>query len=333
MTSYTLPELLEIYHQPFNQLLFQAQSVHQKHFKDEVELCTLLSIKTGSCPEDCKYCPQSGHYKTNVEKEKLLPCNLIVARAKKAKEMGAKRFCMGAAWRNPPKSKMPELINIIQSIKDLGLETCMTLGMLTKEDSDKLAEAGLDYYNHNIDTSESYYPEIITTRTFSSRIETLKNVSSSGMKVCSGGILGMGETTEDRLEMLLMLASLDTPPASVPINKLIPVPGTPLGDELKMAKVDNFDFVRTIAVARILLPTSKVRLSAGRTEMSEEMQALCFMAGANSIFYGEKLLTTANPDQNNDLKLLKKLGLGIESNVEAKAKCIDQIDDESLNVL
>ncbi len=320
----TLEQLEEIYHQPFNKLLFQAQTIHRQNFGDEIELCKLLSIKTGSCPEDCKYCPQSGHYKTDIEKEKLMAMDQIVAHAKKAKSLGAKRFCMGAAWRNPPAHKMPELINIIKTIKDLGLETCMTLGMLSKDQANELATAGLDYYNHNIDTSEEYYPEIITTRDFQSRIDTLKEVANAGMKVCCGGILGMGETIKDRLSMLLSLANLDTPPASVPINRLVPVPGTPLGNKMDKAQVDIFDFIRTIAVARILMPTTRIRLSAGRKQMSDETQALCFLAGANSIFYGDKLLTTGNPEENTDLALLEKLGFAIE-----ESQLQDKKTDES----
>ena len=327
--TYTLDRLLNLYHQPFNQLMFEAQSVHRQHFKDEIELCSLLSIKTGACPEDCKYCPQSGHYKTRVEKEKLMACDQVVEKAKKAKALGAKRFCMGAAWRNPPANKMPQLVEIIREIKALGMETCMTLGMLSKEQAETLANAGLDYYNHNIDTSEKYYSEIITTRDFASRLDTLREVAGSGMKVCCGGILGMGETIEDRLSMLLTLAMLETPPASVPINKLVPVPGTPLGDQLKAARVDRFDFIRTIAVARILLPESKIRLSAGRSQMSEEMQSLCFLAGANSIFYGDKLLTTENPEENDDLALLKKLGLGVETSEGAQAEATLALQDEA----
>ncbi len=317
MQKITLAYAKSLYAQPFNALLYEAQSIHRTHFKDEIELCTLLSIKTGSCPEDCKYCPQSGHYNTGLKKEKLMDISDIVTQAQKAKELGSKRFCMGAAWRNPPQKAMPQLIEIIQSVKSLGLETCMTLGMLSTAQAEQLAEAGLDYYNHNVDTSESYYREIVTTRDYQSRLDTLREVANAGMKVCCGGILGMGESVDDRLQMLVTLANLPTPPASVPINQLVPVPGTPLGNKLSNTEVNKFDFVRTIAVARILMPTSKVRLSAGRSQMSDELQALAFLAGANSIFYGDKLLTTPNPSENHDLDLLNELGFEIEKNEEA----------------
>ena len=316
MQTLSLEYAKELYDKPFNELLYQAQTIHRENFENEIELCALLSIKTGSCPEDCKYCPQSAHYNSDIRKEKLMDVADIVSQAKKAQSLGAKRFCMGAAWRNPPQKAMPQLIEIIQSIKSLGLETCMTLGMLSKERATELAEAGLDYYNHNLDTSEQYYGEIITTRDYQSRLDTLTEVANAGMKVCCGGILGMGESIEDRLQMLVTLANLKTPPASVPINQLIPVPGTPLGDKMSKASIGVFDFIRTIAVARILMPSSKVRLSAGRSQMSDEMQSLAFLAGANSIFYGDTLLTAANPSENHDLKLLHELGFSIKKNNE-----------------
>lgn len=313
----------ELYHKPFNELLYQAQTIHCANFSNEIELCVLLSIKTGSCPEDCTYCPQSGHYNTDVEKEKLMDLDNIIKQAKQAKDLGAKRFCMGAAWRNPPEKAIPRLIEIIQSVKSLGLETCMTLGMLSKDQARDLAEAGLDYYNHNLDTSEEFYKEIISTRNYQSRLDTLKEVSNAGMKVCCGGILGMGETVDDRLDMLVTLANLKTPPASVPINQLIPIPGTPLGEKLSKAQVEPFDFIRTIAVARILMPTSRIRLSAGRSQMSDEMQALAFLAGANSIFYGDKLLTADNPSENKDMKLLNLLGFNVIKNNENHYECVE----------
>ncbi|MFZ9035590.1 MAG: biotin synthase BioB [Francisellaceae bacterium] len=310
----TRHEAKTLYDLPFMELIDKARAVHRQYFKPEIELCTLLSIKTGACPEDCKYCPQSGHYKTAVEKEKLMSKEVILLHAKKAKALGAKRFCMGAAWKNPPASAMPKMVEIIKSVKELGLETCVTLGMLDDEKTAMLKGAGLDYYNHNIDTSKEYYGEIISTRTFEDRIDTLERVAKAGMKVCSGGILGMGETTEDRLSMLVTLANLQYPPQSVPINKLVPVPGTPLGDG-NVKPVNNFEFIRMIAVARLLMPKAKVRLSAGRSTMTQEMQTLCFMAGANSIFYGDKLLTTENPVADQDLALFENLGLNIERSI------------------
>ena len=308
----TLREVSDIYHQPFNKLLYQAQTIHQKHFNNEIELCTLLSIKTGSCPEDCQYCPQSGHYNAKIKKEKLLDLDSIMAAAKKAKKLGAKRFCMGAAWRNPPDSKMPDIIKIIDAVKRLGLETCMTLGMLSTEQAKTLSSAGLDYYNHNLDSSEKFYQKIISTRSYQDRLKTLKAVSDVGIKVCCGGILGMGECLEDRLEMLVVLANLDPKPQSVPINQFMPIAGTPLGDRHQQADINKFDFIKIIALARIIMPHSRIRLSAGRDNMSDEMQALCFLAGANSIFYGDTLLTASNPSQTKDIQLLKSLGFVVE---------------------
>lgn len=300
-------EVLALFNQPFNDLLFQAQVVHRQHFNpNEVQLSTLLSIKTGACPEDCKYCPQSGHYDTGLEKEKLLDLDAVLTEAKKAKAAGATRFCMGAAWRSPRDKDMPEVLDMVRQVKALGMETCMTLGMLDENQSQQLADAGLDYYNHNLDTSREFYGDIITTRTYQDRLETLGNVRKAGMKVCAGGIVGMGEQQQDRAGLLMELANLQPHPESVPINMLVKVAGTPLEQQ---EDLDDFEFLRTIAVARIMMPKSHVRLSAGREEMNEQMQALAFMAGANSIFYCEKLLTTPNPKANSDMALLNKLGI------------------------
>ncbi|WP_323752439.1 biotin synthase BioB [Marinobacter sp.] len=305
--DWSLQEAQELFHLPFNDLLFRAQSVHREHFDpNEVQVSTLLSIKTGACPEDCKYCPQSGHYNTGLEKEKLLEIEKVVAEAQAAKQKGASRFCMGAAWRSPSKKDMPYVLDMVQQVKSLGLETCMTLGMLKEEEAQELAEAGLDYYNHNLDTSEKYYSHIITTRTYQDRLDTLDNVRKAGMKVCCGGILGMGEDEEDRVGLLVQLANLPQHPESVPVNMLVKVKGTPLED---VEDLEPFDFIRMIAVARIMMPASHVRLSAGREQMNEQMQSLCFLAGANSIFYGEKLLTTSNPEADADMQLFRKLGI------------------------
>ena len=308
---------------PFNDLLFKAQTLHREHFDpNAVQISTLLSIKTGSCPEDCKYCPQSAHYNTGLEKEKLLEIEKVIKAAKEAKENGSSRFCMGAAWRNPNDRDMPLVLDMVKQVKSMGMETCMTLGMLTEDQAETLAEAGLDYYNHNLDTSEQHYENIITTRTYSDRLNTLANVRKSGMKVCSGGILGLGETVTDRAAMLAQLANMEVHPESVPINMLVKVEGTPLDHE---DDVDPIEFVRTIAVARILMPASHVRLSAGREDMTDEMQALCFLAGANSIFYGCKLLTTANPSENEDMQLFKRLGIHPEHKQESKPE--EQLND------
>ena len=269
-------------------------------------MAQLLSIKTGACPEDCGYCAQSGHHSTHVEKENLMCVEDVLVKAQEAKANGATRFCMGGAWRSPPEKAMPALANMIREVKDLGMETCMTLGMLSPEQAETLKEAGLDFYNHNIDTSPSYYEKVITTRSFGDRLQTLEHVRQAGIAVCCGGILGMGETREDRIEFLLTLANLETPPESVPINRLIPVAGTPLA---KAEPVEGIELVRTVAAARILMPKSVVRLTAGRTEMSDELQALCFLAGANSIFIGDKLLTEANPQMSKDESLFAKLGV------------------------
>lgn len=306
-TRWNLAEAQEIYELPFNDLLFRAHSIHRSHFDpNAVQMSRLLSIKTGGCAEDCGYCSQSAHYPTGLKASKLMEVERVLAEARKAKDGGATRYCMGAAWRSPKERDMDAIVAMISGVRALGMETCMTLGMLTPAQSERLAEAGLDYYNHNVDTSERFYSEIITTRTFADRLETLANVRDAGIKVCAGGILGMGETADDRVSMLVTLANLPVPPESVPINMLIPIPGSKLGDA---APVDPIDFVRTIALARILMPKSHVRLSAGRTDMSDEMQALCFFAGANSIFVGETLLTADNPGEDHDAALFRRLGL------------------------
>lgn len=306
-TRWSLAKVTEIYSQPFNDLLFQAHSTHRHHAQpNQLQLAQLLSIKTGACPEDCGYCAQSGHFKTHVEKEKLMNVADVIAAAKTAKAAGATRYCMGAAWRCPPDKAMPTLTEMVAEVKALGLETCMTLGMLSAEQAATLKAAGLDYYNHNIDTSPSYYEKVVTTRTFDDRLTTLDHVRQAGINVCCGGIVGLGESREDRIEFLLTLANLPTPPESVPINRLIRVSGTPLGEN---AEIDGIELVRTVATARILMPTSVVRLTAGRAEMSDELQALCFFAGANSVFINNKLLTEANPERNKDEALFAKLGL------------------------
>jgi biotin synthase len=308
-------EVLALFGMPFNDLLFQAQTVHRQNFNpNEVQLSTLLSIKTGACPEDCKYCPQSARYDTGLEKEKLMQIEQVIEAAKAAKASGSSRFCMGAAWRSPHDRDIPAIEAMIKEVKSLGLETCMTLGMLSENQADTLSEAGLDYYNHNLDTSKEFYGDIITTRTFQDRLDTLSNVRNSGMKVCSGGIVGMGEEQKDRAGLLMGLANLPKQPDSVPINMLVKVAGTPMEAE---EDLDPFEFLRTIAVARIMMPKSYVRLSAGREEMNEQMQAMAFMAGANSIFYCDKLLTTPNPKANSDMQLLNRLGISPEkSSVE-----------------
>ncbi|MEH8017745.1 biotin synthase BioB [Rheinheimera muenzenbergensis] len=305
--DWTLAQVNALYALPFNDLLFQAQTVHRQHFKpNEVQVSTLLSIKTGACAEDCKYCPQSGHYNTGLERERLLEVEKVLTQAKAAKDKGASRFCMGAAWTNPKQRDMPYIIEMVQGVKAMGLETCMTLGMLSGDQAKTLADAGLDYYNHNLDTSPEFYGEIITTRTYQDRLDTLSHVRDAGMKVCCGGILGMGESANDRSALLMQLANLPEHPESVPINMLVKVAGTPLEN---VDDLDAFEFIRTIAVARIMLPQSHVRLSAGRSRMNEQMQALCFFAGANSIFYGDKLLTTDNPEADADMQLFAKLGI------------------------
>ncbi|MBQ0720964.1 MAG: biotin synthase BioB [Gammaproteobacteria bacterium] len=325
-------EVLGLFNQPFSDLMYMAQTVHRQHFDpNQVQVSTLLSIKTGTCPEDCKYCPQSAHYNTGLEKEKLLEIERVIAEAKLAKANGTSRFCMGAAWRSPNKKDMPYVLDMVKEVKALGLETCMTLGMLSDGQASELAAAGLDYYNHNLDTSPEHYGEIITTRTYQDRLDTLANVRASGMKVCCGGIVGMGEELKDRAGLLVQLANLPEQPESVPINMLVKVKGTPLENE---ADLEPFDFLRTIAVARILMPQSHVRLSAGREEMNEQMQALAFLAGANSIFYGEKLLTTPNPSANTDMQLFDKLGIQPEQHCvghQQEAAVAEQITEAALD--
>jgi biotin synthase len=306
-TDWRLEEVRALFELPLFELLYRAHGVHREHFPHhQVQVSTLLSVKTGACPEDCAYCPQSVRHDTGLPVDPLLEVAEVVARARAARASGATRFCMGAAWRNPKPKQLATVAEMVRQVLELGLETCATLGMLTAEQAQALSEAGLDYYNHNLDTSEAFYPEIITTRTYGDRLQTLQNVRDAGLKVCCGGILGMGETREDRVALLHTLATLPAHPESVPVNQLVRVPGTPLEDA---EPLDPFEFVRTIAVGRILMPGSHLRLSAGRTEMSAELQALAFFAGANSIFYGEKLLTTPNPDADGDMALLRRLGL------------------------
>ena len=305
--DWTRQEVRALFELPFSELIFRAQTTHRRHFDpNEVQISTLLSIKTGGCPEDCAYCPQSVHYDTGVKAEKLMAVDAVLAEARAAKSAGASRFCMGAAWREPKDRDLDKVCEMVAGVKAAGLETCATLGMLTGEQARRLKTAGLDYYNHNLDTSPDYYGAIITTRTYEERLHTLDRVRAAGIHVCCGGIVGMGESAEDRVGMIATLATLPAHPESVPINMLVKVEGTPLAAG---GTLDPIDFVRTIAVARITMPKSVVRLSAGREDMSEETQALCFLAGANSIFYGPKLLTTANPERDRDLRLLDKLGL------------------------
>ncbi|MEI8296423.1 MAG: biotin synthase BioB [Pseudomonadota bacterium] len=316
--DWTLAEVETLLALPFADLLFQAQRVHRAHFDpNRVQVSTLLSIKTGGCPEDCAYCPQSVRYDTGVEREALMPVAAVAAAAARAKAAGATRFCMGAAWRSPKDRDLGNVIEMIRVVREQGLESCATLGMLSASQAAALATAGLDYYNHNLDTSPEFYAEVITTRTYQDRLDTLGHVRDAGMKVCCGGILGMGESGRDRAGLLLTLATMPTHPESVPINQLVQVAGTPLAG---IEAVAPLDFVRTIAVARLTMPCSHVRLSAGRESMSDELQALCFLAGANSIFYGEKLLTTANPDVERDRSLFAALGLLAEERAEVTAE-------------
>ncbi|MFP4080188.1 MAG: biotin synthase BioB [Ectothiorhodospira sp.] len=305
--DWTVDEVLHLLDRPFNDLLFEAHTVHRAHFDpNEIQVSRLLSIKTGACSEDCGYCSQSAHHDAEVEPERLLPVEEVLEEARKAKAEGATRFCMGAAWRNPTDKNLDKVIEMVRGVRELGLETCMTLGMLTGMQARRLKESGLDYYNHNLDTSPEYYGQVITTRTYQDRLETLAHVRDAGINVCSGGILGMGESRHDRASLLQQLANLPRHPESVPINNLVRVEGTPLAES---QPIDPLEFVRILAAARILMPRSHVRLSAGRSEMSDEMQALCFFAGANSIFYGEKLLTTDNATENHDDQLMRRLGL------------------------
>ncbi|MGB1989373.1 MAG: biotin synthase BioB, partial [Cycloclasticus pugetii] len=305
--TWPLKKIQALFDLPFNDLLFKAHTIHRENFDpNAVQISTLLSIKTGACPEDCSYCPQSVRYDTGLEKEALMEIRAVVDAAKEAKANGASRFCMGAAWRSPKDRDLNKVTKMVEEVKALGMETCVTLGMLEDGQAQQLKDAGLDYYNHNIDTSEDYYKEVITTRTYQDRLDTIDTVRNAGINVCSGGIVGMGEASDDRAKMLQTLANMEHPPESVPINKLVQVKGTPLdGAEA----IDSLEFIKTIAVARILMPTSQVRLSAGRSDMTDEMQAMCFFAGANSIFYGDQLLTTENPEESADHQLFKRLGI------------------------
>jgi biotin synthase len=305
--DWTRAEIEALFELPFAELMYRAQQIHRERFDpNQVQVSTLLSIKTGRCPEDCKYCPQSVRWNTGLEEEALLPLEAVRQAARRARESGAERFCMGAAWRKPKDKQLDQVIEMIRAVREEGLETCLTVGMLSGPQAGRLKDAGLDYYNHNLDTSPEYYEEIISTRSYDDRLETLTHVREAGMKVCCGGIVGMGESRADRAGLLEALARLPEHPQSVPINQLVKVPGTPLDG---VDEIDPLEFVRTIAVARIVLPASRVRLSAGREAMSDELQALCFLAGANSIFYGEKLLTTGNPDSAADRQLFERLGI------------------------
>ncbi|USU07641.1 biotin synthase BioB [Sphingomonadaceae bacterium OTU29MARTA1] len=312
-TDWTRDAIAALFELPFDELMYQAQTVHRAHHAaGEVQLCTLLSIKTGGCPEDCGYCSQSASAESGVKATKLMDPRAVLQAAAQAKDSGSQRFCMGAAWRNPKDRDMPAIIEMVKGVRQMGMETCMTLGMLTQRQAGMLADAGLDYYNHNIDTSPERYDQVITTRTFAERLDTLEHVREAGINVCCGGIVGMGETREDRVGFIHALATLPRHPESVPVNALVPVKGTVLGDMLAdtpLAKIDDIEFVRTVAVARITMPLSMVRLSAGRESMGEATQALCFMAGANSIFTGDKLLTADNAGDDKDAALMAKLGL------------------------
>ena len=323
--DWTRAEIAALFELPFTELVFRAATVHRAHHApDQVQLCTLLSIKTGGCPEDCGYCSQSVHADSGVEATKLMDVRSVLQSAAQAKDHGSQRFCMGAAWRNPKDRDMPAIVEIVKGVRAMGLETCMTLGMLTPKQADMLAEAGLDYYNHNIDSSPEYYERAITTRTMADRLDTLENVRQSGIAVCSGGIVGMGETRADRVGFIHTLATLPQHPESVPVNALVPIRGTVLGDMLAdtpMAKIDDIEFVRVVAVARITMPLSMVRLSAGRESMSEAAQALCFMAGANSIFTGDKLLTAPNAGDDADGAMFARLGLTAMRGEEPMRAC------------
>ncbi|MEQ1299193.1 biotin synthase BioB [Acinetobacter soli] len=320
--DWTRDEIQALYDQPFLDLVFQAQQVHREHFSaNTIQVSTLLSIKTGKCPEDCKYCSQSAHYDSKLEAEKRIAVDKVILEAKAAKESGSSRFCMGAAWRNPHERDMPYVLEMVREVKSLGLETCMTLGMLNQSQAERLKDAGLDYYNHNLDTSREYYNNIISTRTFDDRLNTLDHVRGAGMKVCSGGIVGLGEQKQDRIGLLHELATLPIHPESVPINMLVPIKGTPLAE---VEKLDVTEWIRTIAVARIIMPQSYIRLSAGRESLSDSDQALAFMAGANSLFSGDKLLTTPNAGEGKDQILFAKLGLVAEKpKVSVRAMAVD----------
>ena len=305
IAKWSLEDIESLYHLPFNDLIYKAQTIHREnHDPNKIQVSTLMSIKTGGCPEDCKYCSQSIKYNTDVEIEKLLSVDDVVAQARAAKDSGASRFCMGAAWRNLNDSNISKIKDMVKAVKSLNLETCLTLGMLKKEQAESLKECGLDYYNHNLDSSEEYYSKVVSTRTYRDRLNTLSYVRDAGIKVCTGGILGLGEENIDRLKLIEVLCNMEEQPESVPMNKLVKIEGTPYSDN---ENVDNFDFIKVIAIARITMPKTYVRLSAGRDTMNDEMQALCFFAGANSIFYGDELLTTKNSSINHDKNLLDKL--------------------------
>ena len=304
---WTVAEVLALYEMPLMDLIWRAQGVHREHFDpNAIQRSTLLSVKTGGCSEDCSYCSQSARYDTETQRERLMPLDEVIAAAKVAKEKGASRFCMGAAWKGPKDNDLDRVLDMVREVKALGMQTCVTLGMLGAGQAEKLKEAGLDYYNHNLDTDKEFYGQVIKTHTHDDRLDTLDQVREAGINVCSGGIIGMGESRRNRAALIVQLANLNPPPESVPINNLVPIPGTPMAN---VAPVDSFEFVRTLAAARITMPSSFVRLSAGRQEMSDELQALCFLAGANSIFYGDKLLTTGNPEADRDEALFEKLGL------------------------
>lgn len=320
--DWTAQEVQALFDMPFMDLLFHAQTIHRANFApNQVQVSTLLSIKTGACPEDCKYCPQSGHYNTELEKEKLMEVQKVLQEAELAKEKGATRFCMGAAWKHPSEKDFPYVLEMIKGVKQLGLESCVTLGTLNDQQAKQLAEVGLDYYNHNLDTSPEFYDSIITTRSYQERLDTLSRVRDNGVKLCCGGIMGLGEEQKDRVGLLRQLSQMTPHPESVPINMLVKVEGTPMEN---VEDLDEFEFIRTIAVARILMPTSHVRLSAGRQGMSEQTQALCFMAGANSIFYGEKLLTTGNPEADKDRMLFNKLGIQPEQRHDVSDEAVQE---------
>ncbi len=305
--QWRLDEVLALYDMPLMDLIWRAQGVHREHFDpNAVQRSALLSVKTGGCSEDCSYCSQSARYDTDTERERLMPLNEVIAAAQAAKDKGASRFCMGAAWKGPKDNDLDRVLDMVREVKALGMQTCVTLGMLKEGQAEKLKDAGLDYYNHNLDTDKEFYGQVIKTHTHDDRLDTLDQVREAGINVCSGGIIGMGESRKNRAGLIVQLANLPKPPESVPINNLVPIPGTPMADN---ARLDPFEFVRTIAAARITMPTSWVRLSAGRQEMNDELQALCFLAGANSMFYGERLLTTGNPDVARDEALFERLGL------------------------